>query len=824
MNQPGQDPTAPVTSSDDNESMRAHTHAALPGHARAQRVFGERAGWPAELRVAVDLALDAPAPALVFWGGQAPVLYNDACAAVFGEPQPAAAVTPPPAQLPPQLPAQLPPQLLDAWPTLAALAEQALSGNPGQRDDCRFAGPGSEGGERWFSVSATPLRDASGGVTGCLLTSIETTARVQAARRADAALGASEARLAAVFDSLPVGVAVAGGDGAIVLANHAMGRYLPTGIMPSRDERRHDCWTVFGADGQVLARADYPGARALRGERVVPGVEALYRDDDGHESWTHITSVPIVDADGAIVGQVSAVTDIDRVKRTEAALRLSEEKYRKVFEEIDEAFCILQVSFDAAGQPVDLHFLEVNPMFAIQSGLANARGRSVHDLVPGLESVWMERYGAVASTGESIRFEEYSPTLERWFEVNASRIGSPEARLVALVFRDTSERKRIEEDMRRLAREASEASRRKSEFLAVLAHELRNPMAPIRTGLEIMRLRADSPETIERVREMLERQTRQMTHLIDDLLDVARVTSGKIEIRKQLVDLNRVVASAVETSTPVIQGARHALEVRMWNEPLLLDIDPTRIAQVVNNLLTNAAKYTPPGGSIRLEVAKDGREARVAVTDSGVGIPPGQQDTIFEMFNQVGRNIGLAQGGLGIGLALVRQLVALHGGSVAASSPGTGHGSTFTVRLPLGVLPADGEGEPALPERRSAQRRSYRIMVVDDNTDAAESLSLLLQLNAHEIRTATNGRDALVLAADFRPDIAFLDIGMPGMNGFELAERLRAMPALAGMTIVAVTGWGSDEDLARSREAGIDHHFTKPIAAETVSRLLSQLD
>ena len=367
------------------------------------------------------------------------------------------------------------------------------------------------------------------------------------------------------------------------------------------------------------------------------------------------------------------------------------------------------------------------------------------------------------------------------------------------------------------------ASQRRSEFLAVLAHELRNPMAPIRTGLEIMRLRADSPETIERVREMLERQTRQMTHLIDDLLDVARVTSGKIDIRKQLVDLNRVVSGAVETSSPMIQGARHLLDVELWREPLLLDIDPTRIAQVVDNLLGNAAKYTPPGGNIRLRVAKESGSAVVSVSDSGMGIAPEHRETIFEMFNQVGRQGGLVQGGLGIGLALVRQLVTLHGGSITASSPGPGQGSTFTVHLPLGVRDAAGQHEATLQERRTTPRRTFRIMVVDDNTDAAESLSLLLQLNAHDIRTATNGRDALALAADFRPDVAFLDIGMPGMTGFELATRLRAMPHLAGMTIIAVTGWGSEEDQARSREAGIDHHHTKPISAETVSRLLARI-
>jgi len=803
----------------DDFDKRRQMRALLAAHDWSSSPMGEPGGWPVELRVALDLMLDAPHPTLVCWSGRYLMLYNDAYAALLGPAHPAAFGRPLSEVMP------------SMWPEVRPLADAAMAGQPGHvKDLCVTLPPGDKECERWFSASYVPLRGFDGAVGGFVHTAFETTGRVLEARRADQARLASEARLSAVFDSLPVGIAVSDASGAIILANDAMRRYLPTGQLPSLDARRFERWTLLDAGGRAVGRADFPGMRALRGERVVPGVEARYREDDGREIWTHISSVPIVDADGRIDGQVSVVTDIDRVKRTEAALRESEEKYRKLFEEVDEAFCILEVTFDAGGAPIDLVFLEVNPMFAIQSGIPDARGRSVHELAPGLESVWLERYGAVARSGESILFEEYSPKLERWFEVNASRIGAPEARQVALVFRDTSERKRIEEDMRRLALEASEASRRKSEFLAVLAHELRNPMATIRTGLEIMRLRADSPDTMARVREMLERQTHQLSHLVDDLLDVARVSSGKIEIRKQLVDLNRVVTSAVETSTAVIQGARHRLEVILWPEALLLDVDPTRIAQVVSNLLTNAAKYTAPGGDIRLEVRRAAGEAAgwatIAVSDSGVGILPEHQEAIFEMFSQVGDHGGLAQGGLGIGLSLVRQLVALHGGSVGVHSAGAGQGSTFTVRLPLGARLDAGPGEAVQDlrhEQRALPRRSFCILVVDDNTDAAESLSLLLQMNAHEICTATNGRDALALVSDFTPDIAFLDIGMPGMTGYELAARLRAMPALARTVIVAVTGWGSEEDQLRAREAGFDHHFTKPIAAETVSRLLGQL-
>ena len=948
--------------------------ALLRAHPWETSALGHPERWPRELHAAVEIMLEAPHPALIGWGEQAVVLYNDAYAALLGARHPAALGQPFNLAWP------------ELWQTAGVRVTGALAGVPQHMDDApALIAEGGAQRQHWFSVSYAPLRLADGKVAGFFHSALDTTDRVndvrwrsfqlalserlrcvdtshqiveaasamigaeldaarvmyaeaaedgddgftlrsewvrdgvgrlagadarlhdvgpvllaalragqavavgdvasdertasqraryagagvgallalpllkngrllsvvllQAAQprhwqdielrllqdvaertwtaldalRAHQALRASEARLSAVFDSLPVGVGVADPDGKLVLSNQAMQRFVPSGIMPSRDERRHARWSALHPDGSPVERDDYPGARALRGERVVPGIEALYRDDDGAETWTHIGAVPIRDVDGRITGQVSVVTDIDRVKRAETQLRVSEAKYRKLFERMDAGFCIVEILFDDGGRPRDFRYLELNPMFESQSGLADARGRTALEMVPGLEQSWIERIGNVALSGVSDQFEAYSDVLGRWFETNASPLGEAGANQVALIFRDTTARRETEENLRRLAAEDAEASRRKSEFLAVLAHELRNPMAPIRTGLEIMRLRADSPETIERVREMLERQTRQMTHLIDDLLDVARVTSGKIDIRKQLVDLNRVAASAVETSTPMIQGARHVLDVSMWGEALLLEIDPTRIAQVVNNLLTNAAKYTPPGGRIALAVRKEGREAVIAVTDSGVGIPPEHQDSIFEMFNQVGRNMGLAQGGLGIGLSLVRQLVALHGGRVSAASPGVGEGSTFTVRLPLGVQ-AEGNGDDlALPERRTAQRRTFRILVVDDNTDAAESLSLLLQLNAHEIRTATNGRDALEIAREFRPDIGFLDIGMPGMTGFELASRLRALPELAGMTLVAVTGWGSEDDLARSREAGIDHHFTKPIAAETVSRLLSQI-
>ncbi|WP_159703527.1 ATP-binding protein [Massilia sp. 9I] len=641
--------------------------------------------------------------------------------------------------------------------------------------------------------------------------------------RSERALRQSESLLQTVFDGLPVGIGLVDADGTMMLSNQEMKRYLPTGIMPSRDEQRHARWQFRNADGSLVDRKDYPGARALRGESVVPGHEALYRQDDGVETWTQVASVPIRDMAGNITGQVAVVTDIDRIKRAEIALAASEERYRTLFIQMDAAFCLVQMVFDEAGQACDFTFLETNPQFDSHLALSGAVGKRVRALIPGVESSWIALLGKVALTGEPVHVEKFSPALGRWLDLNASRVGAPGLAQVAVVFRDTTERRRIEEDVRRLAAEASEASRRKSEFLAVLAHELRNPMAPIRTGLEVMRMRPDSAETVNRVREMLERQTRQMTHLVDDLLDVARITSGKIEIRKQLADLNQLVSSAVETCAPAVQRARHELSVELHQGALLLHLDPTRIAQVIGNLLGNAVKYTPPGGRIRIEVTQEGSEAVVRVSDNGIGIPAESLQSVFEMFNQVGRNMGYAQGGLGIGLSLVKQLAALHEGSVAVASEGSGKGSVFTLRLPIVTaasenhVPTPGDGDAA------SHQQAFRVLIVDDNRDAAESLALLLELNKHAIRTAPNGLAALEIAQEFRPDVAFLDIGMPGMSGLELAGRLRSVDGLANMTIAAVTGWGAPEDQLRSKEAGFDHHFTKPISAEALSRLLNGL-
>ena len=378
----------------------------------------------------------------------------------------------------------------------------------------------------------------------------------------------------------------------------------------------------------------------------------------------------------------------------------------------------------------------------------------------------------------------------------------------------------------RLLRESrerlAESDRRKTEFLATLAHELRNPLAPISNGLHLLRRTGDAPAR-QRALEMMERQLRHMVHLVDDLLDIARISSNKVDLRRERLDLAAVLAGAVETSMPLIRAAGHTLDVQVPPAPVHVDGDATRIAQIVSNLLNNAAKYTPQNGHIELSAWREGRDAVIRVKDTGMGIPAAALPKVFEMFTQVGRQLDHGQdGGLGIGLALVRRLVELHGGRVEATSAGPGRGSTFDVHLPLAGAGVQA-GQPAGQPVQDRCDTSFRVMVVDDNVDAAESLAALLDIEGHDARIAHEGDAALRLAAEFGPHVVFLDIGMPGKDGYQVARELRALAGTRDAVLVALTGWGAQEDRARSRSAGFDHHLTKPASLQSVEALLAQI-
>lgn len=390
---------------------------------------------------------------------------------------------------------------------------------------------------------------------------------------------------------------------------------------------------------------------------------------------------------------------------------------------------------------------------------------------------------------------------------------------------DITDRKRSDEKLQLLASELAQTDRRKNEFLATLAHELRNPLAPLQNGLQVMRMAPDNLDAVHKAQNMMERQLAHLVHLVNDLLDVARISNGKVELHKARLALQPVIETAIETSLPQIEAGGHDLRVSLPSEPLMVEVDPMRLAQVVSNLLTNAAKYTPAGGRIDLSATREGLDVVVCVTDTGVGIPEDQLSAVFEMFTQVHQELDRGQGGLGIGLSLAHRLVSLHGGTLHASSAGTGQGSTFAVRLPLHEVAASTfhAGEQAGYVPPASQNTSFKVLVVDDNLDAAESLSVVLEIGGHTTQVANHGHQALAMVKDFLPDVVFLDIGMPGMDGYEVARAMRAMPELAHVELIALTGWGTQQDRERTHAAGFDTHLTKPANLEEVEALLSDL-
>ncbi|HEY1784875.1 MAG TPA: ATP-binding protein [Pirellulales bacterium] len=387
---------------------------------------------------------------------------------------------------------------------------------------------------------------------------------------------------------------------------------------------------------------------------------------------------------------------------------------------------------------------------------------------------------------------------------------------------DITQRHQLENDLRKSAAELAEADRRKDEFLATLAHELRNPLAPLRNGLQLMRLSDGESETIEQARTMMERQLTHLIRLIDDLMDVNRITRGRLELRKEPLELEAVVNMAVETSLPLIEAMGHQLTVTLPERPVLIEADLTRVAQVLSNLLNNAAKYSDRCSQIRLAAEQQAGDLVVSVRDNGIGIARDKLSGIFEMFSQVDHSLERSQGGLGIGLTLVKWVVEKHGGKIEAHSAGLGTGSEFVIRLPVVIRPpADVPADARRPE--ATDKSLLRILIVDDNRDGADSLATMLRLMGNDTRTAYDGEQALVLAEEYRPDVMLLDLGLPKLNGYDACRRIRQQPREKDLLIIAQTGWGQDEDRRRTYEAGFDHHMVKPVDPTALLRMLADL-
>jgi signal transduction histidine kinase/CheY-like chemotaxis protein len=473
---------------------------------------------------------------------------------------------------------------------------------------------------------------------------------------------------------------------------------------------------------------------------------------------------------------------------------------------------------DEAGRVVDLRLTYLNP------AAGRAFGREVRDLVgrriaESFPGVWDEpgllaRYVAVVDQGTSCEFETRSNVTGQggWFHV----IASPLQGCAAVWFTNITERKQQEAALR-------EADRRKDEFLAVLAHELRNPLAPIRQCVQIARSAAAGETRREWAHGVIDRQVQNMSLLLDDLLDVSRITRGTLLLRKSAVALSGVIEAALEIARPHVEAKGHRLQVKLPDQPVMLEIDPLRMSQVLGNLLTNAAKYTDPGGHIGLAVHVEPDALVVRVTDDGIGLDADQLGRIFEMFAQIDDAKARSQGGLGIGLAMSRGLVELHGGRLTARSAGAGRGSEFTVRLPAAAC-ALRQPEAAAATRAAPQEAggaSLQMLIADDNIDAADSLAALLRMHGHVVHVAYDGEAALAAFHRFEPHAVLLDVGMPRKSGLEVARAIRGSPAGKRAILIAVTGWGRERDRRDALEAGFDHHTTKPMDPAQIQALLA---
>ncbi len=544
--------------------------------------------------------------------------------------------------------------------------------------------------------------------------------------------------------------------------------------------------------------------------------EREVQDASGH--WYELRVHPYRTTDNRIDGAVVVFQSVDEIKSSEETMRESRDFSIAVVETVREPLIVLDA---------ELRVVSANRAFHKTFGAGEIENQLFYEIGgrrwdnSEMRRLLTEQLPAQEALVDFELRQEVAGQGSRLLLLNARRIARKDRGkdLMLLAIEDVTVRYQMEVELRRHIDALSEADRNKTEFLAALSHELRNPLAPLRHSLEILRLAGSDHQTAERARGVMDRQLFQMTRLVDDLLDVSRLTQGKIELRKERIDLTKVLNQIVEAYRPTLLASGQELVDRLTAQPLAVDADPVRMAQVVENLLLNSAKYSAPGTRIELESVSEGGEAVIRVRDNGVGIAPEMLPLIWDLFMQVDRALDRTGAGLGIGLTLVRSLVQMHGGSVEAHSEGVGRGSEFTVRLPL-ARSAQPRREP---KHAVAPARSHRVLVVDDSIDQAESLGLLLELMGNEVRVAHDGLAAIAAASAFRPEVAFLDIGLPGMDGYEIAQRLRHDVGLIDTFIIALSGYGTDEDRRRTQQAGFNLHLTKPVLPDRLRRALAEI-
>lgn len=802
--------------------------------------IGEIAGWPQSLRTALSIILNSKFPKYMTWGSQYIGFYNDAYIPLLGKKE--------------ALGLPFNETWAEAWHIVGPIAQRAMAGEASYFENLpivieRHGYPE----QTYYTFSYSPIRDESGDVGGVQCTVVETTATVVAVRQQqfqlelweglrgldapDEITGFACQLLGKYMNAVRVGYAnvieatntidVKQGwhDGTVVTV---VGQKLPLNSFGPQivDELRQGR-TVRLRDVATDPRSE-EGARAylalnMRSALIVPitrGGELI-----------SIVSVGVKEP--RIWNDEEVALAEDTAERTRSAVEraIAEQALKdKLAQERDR----LQMLFHQAPSFVAVlkgpeHVFElVNAAYMRLIGNRHVIGLPARQALPDAEGQgFFEKLDEVYATGKAfsaleaplaIRQEAGHPLVTRYLDFIYQPVIEPNGSVSGIFVEgsDVTERKLASDALR-------EADRRKDEFLAMLAHELRNPLAPVSTAAQLLKLAADDADRVRQVSDIISRQVKHMSELVDDLLDVSRVTRGLVELQKEYLDVKAVVYGAIEQVQPLIEARRHTLTTKMDAEHLPVHGDRTRLIQILVNLLNNAAKYTPQGGEIALTVtARDG-SVSIAVADNGAGIAPDLLPRVFELFVQGERTPDRSQGGLGIGLALVKSIVGLHGGFVEACSAGAGQGSVFTVTLPLQAdARACARDDAAISLSKTL--KPLRIMIVDDNADAARTLAVLLELEGHRIQLHEDGRRALAAAQQNIPDVFVLDIGLPDMTGYELASKLRAQPALSRATFIALTGYGQARDRLSSKSAGFHHHLIKPVDIRQLSAILAGVE
>ena len=717
-----------------------------------------------------------------------------------------------------------------------AAVERAAAG-----ETVRFDIEAQRSGQKFtIDFQVGPKRDSDKKITALVASGVNVTARVEAMAalqqsRQDALTAAEAAEaerrlLDATFNAVPAGIIVADANGQLLRMNRANAQIW--GIAPFSTDvvgygERKGWWADGSArHGQRILAHDWGLARSLRGETCSDIVEVEPFGRPGERRITLLSSAPVRNPSGEVVGGVVAQIDITARIQAENALRESEARFRALFDRGPIAI----YSCDAAGL-----IQEFNPCAVQLWGREPRRGDSKERfcgsyklyLADGALVPCEQTPMAAVLRGDLTAAQDQQIDIERpdgsriTVIANAVPLKDAQGRISGAMccFYDITERSLLQRKTLEQAQTLADLDRRKDEFLAMLSHELRNPLAPIANALHLLGMQKNEGPVQQKARLIIERQLGQLNHLVNDLLEVSRITTGSVRLRQQKVSVNGIVERALETAQPLILLHQHALTVSWPPAPIFMQADAARLEQVLVNLLTNAAKYTDQGGRIWLHIGQEKDTVVIKVRDTGIGIAPELLPRIFELFTQAERSLDRSQGGLGIGLCLVQQLVELHGGTVTVHSV-LGQGSEFSVRLPTiqAALPAPAPA-PA-PDTAPPAENGRRVLVVDDNVDAAQSLALLLEMSGHEVHLAYDGLSGVAAAIAYQPEVVLLDIGLPELDGYEVARRIRRQHALRSIRLVALTGYGQDTDRQRSLEAGFDHHLVKPANFAEIKNIL----